>query len=151
MRRWVSIIVGLLILVYAVPVCATDPESALVEERTKLLQTILRLATELNETDRRLREMTRLYEGAEADVDALREEATSLRAKLDEALKLYADAEADVTRLREMTERLTQELESRDATLAAYRAEGSAKAWLAFFAGLLGGAAGKLLLEQLGK
>jgi len=151
MRRWVSIIVGLLILVYAVPVCATNPESALVEERTKLLQTILRLAVELNETDRRLAEMTRLYEGAEADVDALREEATSLKAKLDEALRLYADAEADVTRLREMTERLTQELESRDATLATYRAEGSAKAWLAFFAGLLGGVAGKLLLEQLGK
>jgi chromosome segregation ATPase len=132
-------------------VCATDPESALVEERTKLLQTILRLATELNETDRRFAEMTRLYEGAERDVDALREEVATLREGLHAALALYADAEADVTRLREMTERLTQELESRDATLATYRAEGSAKAWLAFFAGLLGGVAGKLLLEQLGK
>lgn len=151
MRRWVSLGVVLMVLAGATPVFATDPESALVEERTKLLQTILRLGMELNETDRRLQETARLYDGAEADVDALREEVAMLRARLDEALTLYADTEADVTRLREMTERLTKELESRDAALATYRAEGNAKAWLAFFAGLLGGVAGKLLLEQLGK
>jgi len=151
MRKWVSVMVVLTVLACAAPAFAADPESVLVEEKTKLLQVLIRLAVELNETDRRLQEMTKLYEGAEADVDALREENASLRAKLEAALRLYADAEADVTRLREMTEKLTRELESREATLATYRTQGSAKAWLAFFAGVLGGVAGKILLETLGK
>lgn len=147
MRRLVGMLIILAVLACVVPAQASNAEATLVEEQAKLLQAILQLAVELNEADRRLQEMSQLYEDAEADVDALKEEVISLRNQLAEALALYADAEADVTKLRGMTEKLARELEAREVTLEAYRTSTNAKLWLTFIAGVIGGVAGKILID----
>lgn len=155
MRRTLTVLVLALVFVLGVRFSCLGAEPSnevtLIEEKALLMEAIFTLSLRLNDTDRRLQEMTTLHAGAEEDVTALANEAKVLEGKLAEAMKLYLDAEADVTELRAMTERLTAEVASKDAVLTALQKQTNAKAFLAFLGGALGGAAAIVLLGLANK
>ena len=155
MKRLLIVVTLALLLVGSIlsPCLGAEPsnEVVLIEEKALLMEAIIKLSLQLNDTDRRLQEMTKLYAGAEEDVIALANEAKVLEGKLAEAMKLYLDAEADVNALRAMTERLTADVASKDAVLAAFQRQANAKAFLAFLGGALGGAAAIVLLGLVNK